>query len=54
MLFQSGTTVKKQEKVVFIPESKEEEEVEVAGMKMEGDPGQGKEEDKDLYTTRTA
>ena len=52
MLFQSGTTVKKQEKVVFIPESKEEEEV--AGMKMEGDPGQGKEEDKDLYTTRTA
>ena len=51
MLFQSGTTVKKQEKVVFIPESKEEE---VAGMKMEGDPGQGKEEDKDLYTTRTA
>jgi hypothetical protein len=33
--------------VVFIPES-----VESVG-KVEGDPGQGREEDKDLYTTRS-
>lgn len=41
---------KKQEKVVFIAQSKEE----AAVVKVEGDPGQGREEDRDLYTTRSS
>jgi hypothetical protein len=44
--FQNGAT-KKREKVVFVGESTDT-------LKVEGDPGQGREEDKDLYTTRTS
>ncbi len=47
--FQSGAN-KTQEKVVFIGESSGEADSVV----VEGDPGQGRQEDRDLYTTRTA
>ncbi len=50
LFFQSGAN-RAQEKVVFIAESSGE-----AGsvVEVEGDPGQGRQEDRDLYTTRTA
>jgi len=45
---QSGAS-RKEEKILFLEASS------VAGQEeVEGDPGQGREEDKDLYTTRTA
>jgi hypothetical protein len=51
IFFQSGAN-RAQEKVFFIGKISSDEPGSV--VEVEGDPGQGRQEDRDLYTTRTA